>query len=533
MGVRTNRDTGVKANWKVILMCLGMSLANFQYGYDTATIAGFQAMPGFLKVYGYRDKKTKIGWNIATGPQQLMTSFLNVGTIIGVLLTHVWAKKFGRRQGVWLACVLSWVAAGLQIGTDKLVGLYFGRIILGISNGFFITFANVWVAEVTPAHLRGPVVSFFGIWSSTGSIIGATANNETKDFTSRLAYQIPLATLFAIPLFLGTLVAFLPESPRWLLVHGRGEEAKRSLRKLRGSSFKGDEELLEEEFVEMQNGIEKELEQVNGSVVKDMFKGTDLRRTLICFGVILSHSSGGLWLIIGYGTFFFQQAGVDKPFLATILKSVLGLAGVLTSIFLNYRIIGRRFSMLLGHAGSALCMLGMGIAGSTSSDPSASGKAVLACALLYYFVYNGFSGAVSWPVANELVSSRLRVVTIGLGTGVNYVFAWLTSFTTPYFINPKELNWGAKVAYIWAASNAITFVYFYFFLPEMRGRTLEEIDELFINKVPRRDFPTYHCVSSERAREQAIKNIDGGASVGEVHVADEKRVNEQKKDNVV
>ncbi|KAF2639753.1 MFS transporter [Massarina eburnea CBS 473.64] len=509
MALHTDRDTGVKANWKVILMCLGMSLANFQYGYDTATIGGFQAMPGFLKVYGYRDKIAKIGWNISTGPQQLMTSFLNVGTIIGVLLTHLWAKRFGRRQGVWVACVLSWVAAGLQIGTDKLVGLYFGRILIGISNGFFITFANVWVAEVTPAHLRGPVVSFFGIWSSTGSIIGATANNETKDFQTRLAYQIPLATLFTIPLILGALVIFLPESPRWLLVHGRVEEAKRSLTVLRGRSFKNNEELLEEEFVEMQRGIEKELEEVNGSVVKDMFRGTNLRRTLICFGVILSHSSSGLWLIIGYGTFFFQQAGVDKPFVATILKSVLGLAGVLTSIVLNYRIIGRRFSMLFGHAGSALFMLGMGISGSTSDNPTASGKAVLACALMYYFVYNGFSGAVSWPVANELANSRLRVVTIGLGTGINYVFAWLTSFTTPYFINPKELNWGAKVAYIWAASNAITVVFLYFFLPEMRGRSLEEIDELFENRVHRRSFPSYHCVSSERAREQAIKNIQG------------------------
>ncbi|OAL51157.1 MFS transporter [Pyrenochaeta sp. DS3sAY3a] len=502
----SNRDTGIKKNWKCILICLAMSLANCQYGYDTATIAGFQAMIGFLKVYGYPDEKAKIGWNIATGPQQLISSFLNIGTIIGVVLTHLWGRKFGRRQSIWLASFISFIAAGLQVGTENLVGLYFGRILIGVSNGFFITFANVYTAEVSPAHLRGPIVSLFGIWVSTGSMLGAAANNESKNYTNKLAYQIPLASLYAIPFCLSILVFFLPESPRWLLVQGRDSEARDALVRLRGNSFSGRQELLEEEFLEMQRGIQQEKELAKGSSLGDMFKGTDLRRTIICFAVILSHSSSGVWLIVGYGTFFFQMAGVDRPFLATILKSFMGLCGVAIGMMLSYKTIGRRFSMLLGHGGSALFMLGMAIAHTVSPDSAGGHRAILACALMYHFTYNGFSGALSWPVANELVSSRLRVITIGVGTGINYVFAWLTSFTTPYFLNSKELNWGAKVAYIWAASNAITFVYFYFFLPEMRGRSLEEIDELFHNKVPTKEFPKYHCVSAERAREQALKN---------------------------
>ncbi|KAF2689657.1 MFS transporter [Lentithecium fluviatile CBS 122367] len=528
MASRSGRDTGVKDNWKCIAICLAMSLANCQYGYDTATISGFQAMPGFLKVYGYPDKKAKIGWNIATTPQQLISSFLNIGTIIGVVLTHLWARRFGRKAAIWAASFISFVAAGLQIGTDQLVGLYFGRILIGVSNGFFITFANVYTAEASPAHLRGPIVSFFGIWVSIGSMLGAVANNASKDFPTKLAYRIPLASLYAIPFFLSVLVFFLPESPRWLLVQGRDEEARTALARLRGASFKGKEELLEEEFLEMQRGIMEEKELAGGNAFKDMFRGADLRRTLICFGVILSHSSSGIWLIIGYGTFFFQMAGVDKPFTATILKSLMGLLGVLLSIVLNYRTIGRRFSMLLGHGGSVVFMLGMGIAASISGSSKEAGKAIVACALCWFFVYNGFSGAVSWPIANEVVSSRLRVATIGMGTGINYVFAWLTSFTTPYFINSKELNWGAKVAYIWAASNAITFVYFYFMLPEMRGRSLEEIDELFQNKVPTRDFSKYHCVSAERAREQAVKNTE----VAEEDAGDEKTAETEKREVV-
>jgi len=103
----------------------------------------------------------------------------------------------------------------------------------------------------------------------------------------------------------------------------------------------------------------------------------------------------------------------------------------------------------------------------------------------------------------------------------------------PYFINRTELNWGAKIGYVWAGSNAVTFskplgplnlpppplsfflkfaantqiVFLYFFLPEMRNRTLEEIDELFQERVPTRQFPKYQCVSTERAREQVIQNV--------------------------
>ncbi|KAF2190562.1 MFS transporter [Zopfia rhizophila CBS 207.26] len=525
MGISKGRDTGVKDNWKCILICLAMSLANCQYGYDTATIAGFQAMVGFLKVYGYQDKKSKIGWNIHTTPQQLISSFLNIGTIIGVILTHLWGRRFGRRQSIWLASLISFVAAGLQVGTQNLIGLYFGRILIGVSNGFFITFANVYTAEVSPPHLRGPIVSFFGIWVSIGSMLGAVANNFSKDYTDRLCYQIPLASLFAIPFFLSLLMLFLPESPRWLLVMDRPDEARAALERLRGNSFKNRPELLEEEFLEMQRGIAEEKELATGSSLADMFKGIDLRRTIICFAVILSHSSSGVWLVIGYGTFFFQMAGVDKPFLATILKSLMGFFGVCLGMALCYKTIGRRFSMLLGHGGAAIFMLGMGIAHSVAPQSKEAGKAIVACALLYHFTYNGFSGALSWPVANELVSSRLRVITIGVGTGINYVFAWLTSFTTPYFINRTELNWGAKYAYIWAASNAVTFIYFYFFLPEMRNRSLEEIDELFRNKVSTREFPTYQCVSSERAKELALKHtgVNSGSAAGEKRVEVEQK----------
>lgn len=162
--ISTERNTPILANWRVLLICCVVSMANAQYGFDTAAVAGFQAMVGFLKVFGYKDPKVHSGWNINTKPQQLISSFLNVGTIIGTIATAPFAHKFGRRPAIWVASAVSLVACGVQLGATTLGGLYAGRIILGLSNGFFITFSNVYTVEAAPPHLRGILVSFFGFW---------------------------------------------------------------------------------------------------------------------------------------------------------------------------------------------------------------------------------------------------------------------------------------------------------------------------------------------------------------------------------
>ena len=131
--------------------------------------------------------------------------------------------------------------------------------------------------------------------------MGAIANQFSKEYDSKLCYQIPLASLFAIPTGLSILMFFIPESPRFLLMHGKTEQARKALATLRGQSFREHPELLEEEFVEMQQGIERERELSSSSPVLDILKGTDRRRTLLCWGVVLSHSSSGISLIVAYG----------------------------------------------------------------------------------------------------------------------------------------------------------------------------------------------------------------------------------------
>ena len=86
--------------------------------------------------------------------------------------------------------------------------------------------------------------------------------------------------------------------------------------------------------------------------------------------------------------------------------------------------------------------------------------------------------AYAWVVGGEAPSQRLRSYTFGLAAAVGFFFAWLTTFTAPYFINPDSLNWGPRYGYIWFPSATIAAIWVYFCLPETKGRTLEEIDEM-------------------------------------------------------
>jgi SP family sugar:H+ symporter-like MFS transporter len=149
---------------------------------------------------------------------------------------------------------------------------------------------------------------------------------------------------------------------------------------------------------------------------------------------------------------------------------------------------------------------------------SGAGIALVVLVSVYVFGFNFGLEPYVYLVAGEIPSQHLRGYTMGLSTATSFVFAWLSAFTTPYFINPGELNWGPKYGYIWFVAGIIVTAFIWFYLPEVRGRSLEEIDEMFRNKVPTRDFPKYVCVENLEARERGIAIVRGEEKASSGHV---------------
>ncbi|KAJ2991502.1 hypothetical protein NUW58_g2491 [Xylaria curta] len=447
-----------------------------QYGLDSAAIGQLQAMPGFLKVFGYPDPALPGGYGIDGTFQRLIGSLLTLGSFLSSLVAGAFAHYFGRKVALWLACVLNVVAAVIQISTESKAAVYVGRLVLGLSNGFLVTFSNIYTAEASPAHLRAVMVALFSEWVNIGSIVGTAVCNRTQNFLDKSSYEIPLGTLFIVPTLLSIGLFFVPESPRYLLYRGDTKAARKALETLRGDSLPP--EGLEVEWVEMVKGIEEEKRTAKTIAALDMFKGTELRRTLLCYGVIATQSGAGSWFVISYATYFMIVAGltVDEAFKFSVMNTVLGFIGV-----------------------NGAAMLGLAVSATVAPGTFAARSCLIAFIAIYLFAYNAFVGDASHPTATELVSTRLRSWSVGSAISIGYFLAWLTSFFSPYFINPENLNWGAKYGYIWAGSNLACFVFFYLFVPETKGRTLEEIDELFANRVSVRNFKAYRTVITDEA----------------------------------
>lgn len=380
----------------------------------------------------------------------MISSLLTLGAFLSSLTAGLFAQipypwLGGRRPALLLACLLTAVGCAIQIGTTDKGVVYLGRLVLGIGNGFLVTFSNIYTAEASPAHLRAVMVALFSEWVNIGSIIGAVVTNATQARLDKASYQIPIGILFVVPVLLGISLWFVPESPRYLVHRGRLPEARAALETLRGASIDGNEALALE-WVEMVKGIEEEKKLATTVGPLDQYRGPERRRTLLCYAVILSQVGSGSWFVISYSTYFLIVAGLSTPaaFRYAIMNTCVGLLGVNVGIVLMRHVCGRRTILALGALLQGFCMLGLAIGAGGQVTPVGSTTAnncVIAFLALYQFCYNAFVGVASYPVSTELVSTRLRSWTVGSAISLGYFFAWLTGFCSPYFINPEYLNW--------------------------------------------------------------------------------------------
>lgn len=183
------------------------------------------------------------------------------------------------------------------------------------------------------------------------------------------------------------------------------------------------------------------------------------------------------------------------------------MAGIIMTWFV-VTWVGRRRIILFGCILCTLCMLIMAVVYTVPGIPhEGAGTSIIVLVSVYIFGFNFGLEPYVYLVAGEMPSQQLRAYTMGLANAVSFAFGWLCAFTTPYYINPTQLNWGPKVGYLWFGSGLVVCVFVYYALPEVRGRTLEEIDEMFRQGVPTKDFPTYQCVEREEAKTRALARV--------------------------
>ncbi|KAK7700703.1 hypothetical protein SLS64_010847 [Diaporthe eres] len=449
-----------RSHSKCLAICAVITVSSFQYGLDYALVGGFMAMPGFLRVFGYFDESAQ-KWAIDTTVQQLISSLMTVGTFVGSLAIGPFSSRFGRRNGLWTASALNAISTAIMMGSTSVGPLYFARFLLGISVGWFLTFGQVYINEAAPAHLRGIVFAVYQTQLSIGSVIGAAVDYGTHNIESKNAYRIPLALFFIAPTVQSISLIFFPESPRWLMAHGREDSAESALRKLRGRNI--EEAAFQAELNEIRVSTRQQVEHSKRKKKQlwlEIWNKSNRRRTLLSIAVVCFHCAA------------------DK--------------------------VDRRAIFMIGVAVCGLTQLGFAVAWTAAPGTETAGKVVVGLIAIFTFFYTAF-GPYAWMVGAEYPNNHLRAHTFGLATALNFLGNWVGIFTAPYFINPASLGWSAKYGYIWFASNTIVFLFIYFFLPETRGRTLEEIHEMFEEGVPSRKFKGFVCAATQAMATEVIE----------------------------
>ncbi|KAK0648090.1 general substrate transporter [Cercophora newfieldiana] len=518
---RGERDDSLRAHFRFVWVTLLVACALLEYGFDKSIVGSFQAMVGFLKVFGYEDPRVPAGWNIAAVPQQIISSFMLLGAFLSCFAAGPLGSYMGRRWCIVLGTGLLVASVTMMIVTTSLGLLYFSRLVMGFGNGLVMTFTMIYVAELSPAKLRGISYGFMTTWITGGSAIGLLIANATNNMDSKLCYQIPLYVLYAMPAVVVATIFFLPESPRWLLLNGKEEEALKALTWIRNGAY--DKLALQSEFEEMRLNALHDLENQSLWLALDLFCGTNLRRTIVCLGIGCINPGIGAMFILAFGTYFFKMVGVVDPFKWIVLTQWIGVIGLLFAYYTLDR-WGRRTLLLMGSTMCGLSMLALGIIFSVNGISKNTMSILIIFLVSWFQFWFNFSVVPTvYLTSGELPAQNLRAYTSGLSTGFGYVFGWLTTFTAPYFINPAELNWKGMYGYIWFGSTFLVVAFIWFMVPEVVGRSLEEIEEMFNKRVPTRDFPKYVSQNAEVARQEARKDLYGEKS-GVMHVEGEKRV---------
>ena len=413
---------------------------------------------------------------------------MQLGGLLACIIIFALKNSISRRLGLWIASGCAVVSVSIQIGSTNTAALYVGRLLLGVSNGFYLPYSVTYMGEVAPASLRGPIVGLVTFQTSFGALIGILVDNYTQVNITRLSYQIPTAIMYAVPVMISLGLIFLPDTPRYYVSKGQDDKAVAAIRKLRGIK---DESRIRKDVLVIKNAWLAETEIHSSVRLQDAFQGPDLRRTLISLGCAVGQTATGIIFLSSFSVYFFIQADIGSPFMWVMVSLAIALTGNLAS-FPAQKFIDRRVLLIATSVLNAGLMLAMGIVYTVSSlGSNHAGKALVGLSIVYTWVYGVGQGPVLWAVQTEVPSQRLRSQTIGLAQGTNFIFAWLCSYCTPYFINSAALNWGPKYCFIWGGSNIILALWVFLFVPETRGRSLEQLDELFTKKVPTLKFARY------------------------------------------
>lgn len=432
------------------------TLGGFLFGFDTAVISGTV-------------RPVKDAFNLNTMREGWFVSSALLGCVAGVAASGKLSQLLGRKKIMLVAAILFALSAWGCSAAETAFMLIVYRLLGGVGIGLASVVCPMYISELAPTHLRGKLISFYQLAITLGILAAYFSNasiaSGTVAWPIPMADQAPWRLMFLaglIPALLFLVFSMLiPESPRWLAMRGRNDEAFRVLSAVSGR------EQAELEIKE----ITAALGSRSGSLLA-LLRGKLRKPLFIAVSLAALSQLSGINAIIYYGPSILENAGftLSDALGGQVTIGMVNMLMTLVAILYVDR-FGRKPLLLVGITGSALALLAAGLlflAGITTGWP------VLLAILVFIACFAFSFGPIVWVLIAELFPTRVRAEAAAISTMGLWIANWLVG---QFF--PVLNQWPALPFFIFALFSALAFWITLVKVPETKGKSLENIETLW------------------------------------------------------
>ncbi|KFA53007.1 hypothetical protein S40293_05931 [Stachybotrys chartarum IBT 40293] len=464
-----------------------VSMGGLIFGYDTGQISGFLEMPDFLARFGETGPDGEPFFS--TVRSGLIVAMLSIGTLVGALAAAPLADRFGRRPCISFWCLVTSVGFVVQIAADTAwTQVMAGRLVAGFGVGALSLLVPMYQAETAPAWIRGAMVCAYQLFITMGIFLAACFNYGTVTHHpgSSASWRIVIGLGWVFTITLGLGILLLPETPRFDFRSGHEDRARRTICRVYGAS-------------ENHYAVRSQIDEITSKLRAERALASKLTPTQdffsmftaprMAYRLFLGIALQSLQQLTGanyffyYSTTIFRSVQIDSYITQVIFNTINFLV-----TFIGLYIVekyGRRKSLITGALWmfvSFLIFASVGHFALDSDDPTrtpSAGIALIVFACLFILGYATTWGPMIWAIQAEIFPSRYRAKGMALATAANWTWNFCIGFFTPFITN----DIGFALGYVFAGCNLAAAAVVYFFVIESQGRTLEEIDTMYLEHV--------------------------------------------------
>ncbi|RAO67052.1 uncharacterized protein BHQ10_003064 [Talaromyces amestolkiae] len=456
------------------------------YGYDSAFIGTTLTLPSFKHAFGL---DTASSTAVASLSSNIVSTFQG-GAFFGSLFAFFLAERFGRKPTLLVAGVVFTIGVILQM-IGHLGLLYGGRALTGLGVGSSAMILPIYIAECSPAAIRGRLVGVFEVMLQIALVFGFWVNygvNKNISPIGNTQWRIPVGVQFVPAGLLLICLSFMPESPRWLASKGKRTRALRCLSWIR--HLPETHAYVQQELLIMEAGAQQEIEETGEGwrhwvqLLRELGQKGVRNRLIISVLVMLSQNFTGINAINYYSPTIFKSIGFTGTSVQLLATGVYGLVKMgATFVFVAVIVdrIGRRPGLLVGSIGAGFAMFYLAIYSKVSNSlhatPPRDAGANAAVAMVYiYAVFYGLSwNAIPWLFTAETLPTRVRT----MGMAISVCSQWLGQFIVVYSLPHMITGIGYGTFLFFACCTVLAFVFAYLFVPETKGVAMEDMHLIF------------------------------------------------------